>query len=159
LNERASIPPIEQTIADERQSWARHYGVHPYFTRRSATVVRAYLDRYTRMGDVVLGELLKDRGLRPTPPPAIDLFLVGVTPEDQPHLLGLAHELRDAGLRLEYAFGEAAVGHELDPYRAGAWRDAEARNTKAEAEAVRLRAHLGSVNAVCQELGCWCRSR
>lgn len=54
MNERASIPPIEQTIADERQRWARHYGVHPYFTRRSATVVRAYLDRYTRMGDVVL---------------------------------------------------------------------------------------------------------
>ena len=65
------------------------------------------------MGDVVLGELLKDRGLRPTPPPAIDLFLVGVTPEDQPHLLGLAHELRDAGLRLEYVFGEAAVGRQL----------------------------------------------
>ncbi len=65
------------------------------------------------MGDVVLGELLKDRGLRPTPPPPIDLFLVGVTPEDQPHLLGLAHELRDAGLRLEYVFGEAAVGRQL----------------------------------------------
>ena len=65
------------------------------------------------MGDVVLGELLKDRGLRPIPPAAIDAFLVGVTPEDQPHLLGLAHELRDAGIRLEYAFGEAAVGRQL----------------------------------------------
>ncbi len=65
------------------------------------------------MGDVVLGELLKDRGLRPIPPAAIDAFLVGVTPEDQPYLLGLAHELRDAGIRLEYAFGEAAVGRQL----------------------------------------------
>jgi histidyl-tRNA synthetase len=65
------------------------------------------------MGDVVLGELLKDRGLRPDVPPAIDAFLVGVTPDDQPHVLALAHELRDAGLRIEYAFGEAAVGRQL----------------------------------------------
>jgi hypothetical protein len=54
VTDRSSIPTIEETIADERQRWARHYGVHPYFTRRSATVVRAYLGRYTQPGDVVL---------------------------------------------------------------------------------------------------------
>jgi histidyl-tRNA synthetase len=65
------------------------------------------------MGDVVLGELLKERGLRPDVPSAIDAFIAGVTPDDQPHVLALAHELRDAGLRIEYAFGETAVGRQL----------------------------------------------
>ena len=51
---RADIPPINETIADERQKWARHYGAHPYFTRRSASVVRAYLERYSQEGDTVL---------------------------------------------------------------------------------------------------------
>lgn len=65
------------------------------------------------MGDVVLGELLKDRGLRPEPPAAIDCFIASVTPDDQPHVLRLAHQLRDAGLRVEYAFGQTAVGKQL----------------------------------------------
>lgn len=51
---RANIVPINCTIPDERQRWARHYGVHPYFTRRSASVVQKYVERYSREGDVVL---------------------------------------------------------------------------------------------------------
>jgi hypothetical protein len=47
MTDRADIVPIQQTIADERQRWARHYGVHPYFTRRSANVVRSYIERYS----------------------------------------------------------------------------------------------------------------
>jgi adenine-specific DNA methylase len=50
---RADISPIEATLADERQKLARYYGVHPYFTRRSAAVVRAYLARYSMPGDTV----------------------------------------------------------------------------------------------------------
>jgi 16S rRNA G966 N2-methylase RsmD len=50
---RESISPIQDTVADERQAFARHYGVHPYFTRRSANVVRTYLERYTALGDTV----------------------------------------------------------------------------------------------------------
>ncbi len=65
------------------------------------------------MGDVVLGELLKDRDLRPAVGPTIDLFLVAVTEADSPHALRLAHELRDAGLRVEYAFTPGAVGKQL----------------------------------------------
>jgi len=65
------------------------------------------------MGDVVLGELLKDRGLAPDAPASIDVFVVGVTPADVPHILRLAHRLRDDGLRVEYALGEAAVGRQL----------------------------------------------
>ena len=65
------------------------------------------------MGDVVLGELLKERGLAPGERAAIDAFIAGVTAEDQPHVLALTHELRDAGLRCEYALGAQAVGKQL----------------------------------------------
>src|SRR5438552_3527321 len=51
---RADIRPILDAIPAARQEEARHYGVHPYFTRRPANVVRAYIERYSREGDVVL---------------------------------------------------------------------------------------------------------
>src|SRR5271168_2739276 len=54
MNSRASISPILEAIPAARQEEARHYGVHPYFTRRPANVVRAYIERYSRAGDVVL---------------------------------------------------------------------------------------------------------
>jgi histidyl-tRNA synthetase len=55
------------------------------------------------IGDVVLGELLKERGLAPPPLPAIDVFVAGVTDEDQPYVLHVAHDLRDAGVRTEFS--------------------------------------------------------
>src|SRR5271157_1881280 len=51
---RACIEPILEAIPAARQEDARHYGVHPYFTRRPANVVRAYIERYSEEGDVVL---------------------------------------------------------------------------------------------------------
>jgi DNA modification methylase len=54
MNSRACIEPILEAIPAARQEDARHYGVHPYFTRRPANVVRAYVERYSRLGDVVL---------------------------------------------------------------------------------------------------------
>jgi len=51
---RGKITPILAAIPAARQEDARHYGVHPYFTRRPANVVRAYIERYSREGDVVL---------------------------------------------------------------------------------------------------------
>jgi histidyl-tRNA synthetase len=66
------------------------------------------------MGDVVLGELLKDRGLHPPVNPAIDVFVASVTAEDVPDVLRLAHELRDAGIRVEYALSHSAVGKQLN---------------------------------------------
>jgi len=51
---RADIHPILDAIPAARQQDARHYGVHPYFTRRPPNVVRAYIERYSREGDVVL---------------------------------------------------------------------------------------------------------
>lgn len=65
------------------------------------------------MGDVVLAELLRDRGLVPSPRGAIDVFVAGVTPDDQPHVLALVRELREVGLRCEFAFGGQGLGKQL----------------------------------------------
>src|SRR5689334_11395296 len=65
------------------------------------------------MGDVVLGELLRERGLVPTDGASIDVFLAAITEDDVPFMLALAHELRDAGLRAEYALSPQAVGKQL----------------------------------------------
>ncbi len=64
-------------------------------------------------GDVVLGELLKERGLAPEAPAAVDAFVAGVTPDDQPHVLRVAHELRDAGIRVEYSLRDDLLGKQL----------------------------------------------
>src|SRR5881397_3067053 len=51
---RTDIQPILEAIPAARQEEARHYGVHPYFTRRPPNVVRAYIERYSQPNDVVL---------------------------------------------------------------------------------------------------------
>lgn len=51
---RADTKPILEAIPAARQQDVRHYGVHPYFTRRPSNVVRAYIERYSREGDSVL---------------------------------------------------------------------------------------------------------
>ena len=65
------------------------------------------------MGDVVLGELLKNKGLAPSDVSSIDVFLAFITPEDLPHVFSLARRLRDAGLRVEYALSPQGVGKQL----------------------------------------------
>jgi histidyl-tRNA synthetase len=64
-------------------------------------------------GDVVLGELLKDRGLLPTAKASIDVFIVAITGEDVPHALRIAHTLRDRGYRVEYTLSGQAVGKQM----------------------------------------------
>jgi histidyl-tRNA synthetase len=65
------------------------------------------------MGDVVLAELLRDRSLIPADSASIDVFLTFITQDDLAYVLGLAHELRDAGLRVEYPLTPQAVGKQL----------------------------------------------
>ena len=65
------------------------------------------------MGDVVLTELLRDRGLAPAAAGTVDVFLAAIGGDDLQPMLGLAHELRDAGLRVEYALAPQAVGKQL----------------------------------------------
>ena len=65
------------------------------------------------IGDVVIGEVLRERGLMPAAAPSLDVFIAGVTEDDLPHVLALSHECRDAGLRTEYALTAQAVGKQL----------------------------------------------
>lgn len=50
----SQIQVIESSIKPDRQVAKRHYGVHPYFTRRAPNVVRRYIEHYSRLGDRVL---------------------------------------------------------------------------------------------------------
>jgi histidyl-tRNA synthetase len=65
------------------------------------------------MGDVVLTELLRDRGLLPEQAAGIDVFLAAISEPDLPTVLELAHELREAGLRVEYVLGPQTIGKQL----------------------------------------------
>ncbi len=65
------------------------------------------------MGDVVLRELLEDRGLLPEVQQALDVYLVAVTPAERPLLLRLAHRLREAGLSVEYGLRHQGVGKQF----------------------------------------------
>jgi len=65
------------------------------------------------MGDVVLGELLRERGLVPSFEERLDVFLAAVTTDDIPHLLPIAHRLRDAKLRVEFPMGHTALAKQL----------------------------------------------
>jgi histidyl-tRNA synthetase len=65
------------------------------------------------MGDVVLAELLNNKKLVPTSASSIDAFLAFIAQDDVPHVLALAHQLRDAGLRVEYALSPQTVGKQL----------------------------------------------
>ena len=64
-------------------------------------------------GDVVLGELLKEHDLVPKVAGSIDVFIAAIEGDDVPHALRLAHELRDAGYRVEYALSGGAVGKQM----------------------------------------------
>jgi hypothetical protein len=49
-----AIQPISGPIKPLRQAARRHYGSHPYFTRRAWNVVQEYIQTFSRPGDVVL---------------------------------------------------------------------------------------------------------
>ena len=50
----AKFLPIQNPVPAERQTAKRHYGVHPYFTRRPHNVVRRYILHYSRERDRIL---------------------------------------------------------------------------------------------------------
>jgi histidyl-tRNA synthetase len=65
------------------------------------------------MGDVVLRELLTERGLLPDLSPAIDFFLITVTDAERPALRQAAARLRAAGRTVSYAFRAGSVGRQF----------------------------------------------
>jgi histidyl-tRNA synthetase len=65
------------------------------------------------MGDVVLGELLKDRGLLPEYERAVDYYLVIVSEEERTEALRIATRLRAAGHSVAYGLREQGVGKQM----------------------------------------------
>jgi len=65
------------------------------------------------MGDVVLGELLKDRGLLPKVDWGLDCYVVIADVALRAEALKLIHQLRDAGIAVDYAFTETKVGKQF----------------------------------------------
>jgi len=61
------------------------------------------------MGDVVLGELLAERGLVPTYRREVDYFVVVIGEEQRARALGVAHELRERGRSVLYALRDQSV--------------------------------------------------
>lgn len=61
------------------------------------------------MGDVVLGELLAERGLVPAYRRGVDYFLVPIGAEQRTRGLALAHELRERGRSVVYALRDQSV--------------------------------------------------
>jgi histidyl-tRNA synthetase len=65
------------------------------------------------MGDVVLGELIRGGADSAAEALTVDVFVVAVGSDDVPHVLALAHRLRDAGRRVEYALKPQGLGKQL----------------------------------------------
>src|SRR2546426_6268978 len=46
--------PLAHAICPAKQGARRHYGSHPYFTKRAWNVVQAYIKHFSSPGDTVL---------------------------------------------------------------------------------------------------------
>ena len=66
------------------------------------------------MGDVVLGELLRERAPADPASTQLDAFLIAVSGEDVAPVLQLAHELRERGVAVEYGLRPAAIRKQLE---------------------------------------------
>jgi len=66
------------------------------------------------MGDVVLGELLKERGAAPKASTELGAFLIAVGGDALPTMLQLAHALRERGISVEYGLRHAGVRKQLE---------------------------------------------
>jgi histidyl-tRNA synthetase len=66
------------------------------------------------MGDVVLRELLQEHGVNHQASRRLDAFVVAVGGEDVPSVMKLAHELREAGVAVEYGLKYQAIRKQLE---------------------------------------------
>ena len=75
------------------------------------------------MGDVVLAELLRDRGLAPSRFRRVDDYIICVSDAERPAVLGLARALRDRGRHVLYDLRARGVGRQFKAaHQAGAAR-------------------------------------
>jgi histidyl-tRNA synthetase len=74
------------------------------------------------MGDVVLGQLLADRGLLGAYAARVDYYIIAVTDAERPAQKRLARRLRDAGHSVVYNFKTGGIGKQF--------KDADARGAR-----------------------------
>lgn len=74
------------------------------------------------MGDVVLADLLGERGLLGDEAPGVDYYIVAIGEEQQARVRGIAHDLRSAGYSVLYSLRGAGVGRQF--------KDADARGAR-----------------------------
>jgi histidyl-tRNA synthetase len=74
------------------------------------------------MGDVVLGELLRDRGLIPAAAPALDYWVAADDPALLPMVMRVSTLLRRVGHSVEYALRDQALGKQLKAAQAAGAR-------------------------------------
>jgi histidyl-tRNA synthetase len=74
------------------------------------------------MGDVVLGELLRDRGLMPSAAPALDYWVAADDPALRDMVMRVSTLLRRVGHSVEYALREQALGKQLKAAQAAGAR-------------------------------------
>jgi histidyl-tRNA synthetase len=65
------------------------------------------------MGDVVLGELLRERDLLPDGPVGPEYYMVTITDEQRPVMRRVARSLRDAGHSVSYTLRQVGVGRQF----------------------------------------------
>ena len=65
------------------------------------------------MGDVVLGELLRARGLLPVQPPSLDYWVASAAPGARDRIMATAAAIRARGRSAEYALREQQLGRQL----------------------------------------------
>jgi histidyl-tRNA synthetase len=75
------------------------------------------------MGDVVLGELLSDKGLLPPTTQSVDYYLISVSEAERPTMLRVAQSLRARGHTVLYSLRQAGVNRQF--------KDADARGARA----------------------------
>ena len=74
------------------------------------------------MGDVVLGELLRDRGLMPGAAPGLDYWVAADDPALLPMVMRVSTLLRRVGHSVEYALRDQALGKQLKAAQAAGAR-------------------------------------
>ncbi len=90
------------------------------------------------MGDVVLGELLRSRGLLNPDRQGADFFVAAEYPVSDSDIIGVATALRRAGASVEYAFTRGALGRQ----RKAAWSGQVSYVVEARPTEEGLRLHL-----------------
>ncbi len=91
------------------------------------------------MGDVVLGELLRERGLMRPPPQGLDFWVGADNPDLTPDVMRIAQRLRGAGYAVEYPLRRQSLDKQRKAARAaGATRIIEVPDDFASTGLVRM---------------------